>query len=48
MGAKVKGFSLKPSKKLSLYNEIKGDSLCKSFIGDINDFDEVSVYKFQM
>ena len=35
-GAIVKGYSLKP-KKLSLFNKIKGEQLCESIIGDIND-----------
>ena len=36
IGANVKGYSLKP-KKLSLFNKIKGELLCESIIGDIND-----------
>ena len=36
IGANIKGYSLEP-KKLSLFNKIKGELLCESIIGDIND-----------
>ena len=47
-GANVKGYSLKP-KKLSLFNKIKGEQLCESIIGDINDKDllEKELLKFK-
>jgi CDP-glucose 4,6-dehydratase len=36
LGASVKGYALTPENK-SLYNQIHGDSLCQSVIGDIRD-----------
>ena len=48
VGANVKGYSLKP-KKLSLFNKIKGQRLCESIIGDINNKDllEDELLKFK-
>ena len=37
LGAEVKGYSLEPENDHNLYNIIKGDTLCKSIIGDIRD-----------
>lgn len=37
MGAEVCGYSLNPTTNPSLYEIINGDSLCKSYIGDIAD-----------
>lgn len=48
VGANVKGYSLKP-KNLSLFNKIKGQRLCESIIGDINNKDllEDELLKFK-
>ncbi|MFY0253341.1 CDP-glucose 4,6-dehydratase [Chitinophaga sp. 30R24] len=39
LGAKIKGFSLAPENQHDLYNQIGGDNLCDSIIGDIMDYD---------
>ncbi len=39
IGAIVKGYSLEQENKLSLFDEINGNSLCESFIGNVNNFD---------
>ncbi len=36
-GANIKGYSLSPNQKNSLYNLIDGDNLCTSIIGDVRD-----------
>ncbi|MBE7086954.1 MAG: CDP-glucose 4,6-dehydratase [Clostridiales bacterium] len=40
-GAEVCGYSLSPSTTPSLYEIINGDTLCKSVIGDISDYDKL-------
>jgi CDP-glucose 4,6-dehydratase len=37
LGATVKGYSLAPEKEQDLYNQVHGDDLCTSIIGDICD-----------
>ncbi len=37
LGAKILGYALEPETSHCIYNEIVGDSLCKSIIGDIRD-----------
>ncbi len=39
IGAIVKGYSLEQENKLSLFDEINGNSLCESFIGNVNNFE---------
>ena len=39
IGAVVKGYSLEQENELSLFHEIDGNSLCESFIGNVNDFE---------
>jgi len=36
-GANIRGYSLAPENEINLYNEINGDSICESIIGDIRD-----------
>ncbi len=37
LGAEVVGYSLAPERANDLYNQIDGDSLCRSVIADVND-----------
>lgn len=39
--AKVKAYALAPENKDDLYNQIKGDALCESVIGDIRDYERL-------
>lgn len=41
LGATVKGFSLAPEHKEDLYNQIAGDTLCKSVIADVRDAEKL-------
>lgn len=38
LGAEIKGYSLPPECDIDLYNQVRGDDLCSSFIGDIRDY----------
>lgn len=42
MGATVKGYALDPENEFDLYNEINGDSLCQSVIGDVRNSEFLS------
>ena len=42
IGANVKGFSLAPKYTNGIYNLIKGDQLCDSIIGDINNYNHLN------
>lgn len=41
LGAEVKGFALAPEKETDLYNQIEGDKLCNSVIGDIRNLEKL-------
>lgn len=41
LGADVKGYSLAPEKDNDLYNQIDGDRLCESVIGDLRDLNKL-------
>jgi CDP-glucose 4,6-dehydratase len=49
LGAEIAGFALPPEQDDDLYNLINGDALCKSFIGDIRNSEELrsAVESFQ-
>jgi CDP-glucose 4,6-dehydratase len=41
LGAKVRGYSLPPLQEQVLFEQIKGDTLCESVLGDILAYDEL-------